>query len=215
MRALLVGLWLLLAPLGVPAGPQEPPLLDLSGEWYVLLHYRDGNSPDPDGVRFRDFGWSIQQGEGEIVFRTYPYVVFEEELEQLRKGYMRAAERWDPDPATMARLREELPVSPRAATSERLLGSRAVGFRSPSSGPGGVNTLTFTRDWRVRFEPGVVRVEIEDALGGHQGFEEMHETTVYEIQERTGPGELRGVYREGKREGTFRMLRARARRLVD
>jgi hypothetical protein len=205
-----------IVPLRGAGAEGAPPLLDLSGEWYVIVHYRDGRGPEAEGVHFRDFAWSIEQGERELLVRSYPYVVFDDELEEVRKAYMRAAESWDPDPATLARLRRELTVSPRAATRERLVGSREAGFRSPPSTAGaGANTLTFTRDWSVSFDPGRVRVQIDDALGGSAGLEEMRETALYEIRDRIDPGELRGVYREGALEGTFRMLRSRERRVVD
>jgi hypothetical protein len=193
----------------------EAPLLDLSGEWYVLVHYRDTREGLGEAERFRDFAWSIEQRDAELLWRVYPFVAFGDELEEIRKAHMRAEERWEPDPATLARLREELPVSPRAATRERLVGSREAGFRSPASPAPAANTVTFVRDWSVRFEPRAVRVEIHDALGGSLALEEMRETTLFEIQEKIGPGELRGVYREGTLRGTFLMLRARARRVVD
>lgn len=197
------------------AADAGPPVLDLSGDWYVLTYYRDLRDEDTLTERFKDFAWSIEQRDDEMRWRVYPYVVFGDALEEVRKAHMRAAERWEPDLGTLAGLRQELRVSPRAAQSERLVGSRAEGFRSLETGASGPNTLTFARDWSVRFEPGVVRVEIQDRLGGHLGFDDMSETTRYEIQEQVGPGELRGAYREGAVQGTFRMLRARARRVVD
>ena len=44
-----------LAALAVPARAEDLSKLDLSGEWYVLLHYKDARSEDKSITDFKDF----------------------------------------------------------------------------------------------------------------------------------------------------------------
>ncbi|MFQ5513885.1 MAG: hypothetical protein ACE5FG_05555 [Myxococcota bacterium] len=191
--------------------------VDLSGAWYVLIHYRDDRSTDPSVRKFKDFGWAVEQSEGRIVWRRYPYVVFDDETEEVRRHAMMEHLYWEPDAQRLAELRERLRVSPRAATRKVLLGSVSEGFRSQSApGPGGANVLTFSRSWELQFEPARIRLTIVDSLSGGGGLEGMEEATVFDIVERVGGGELRGIWREGENlKGSFRMLRAEKLQLLD
>ena len=189
--------------------------LDLSGAWYVLIHYRDDRSQDASIARFKDFAWSIRQAPTQLVWESYPFVLFDDDTELLRRHAMTEHLAWEPNKKLRARIRESIQVSPRGMTKKRLRGSFEQGFKSEApSGAGGLNTLTFSRHWNVSFEKPRVRIEIVDSLSGTQGLEGMEESTVFEINERVGSDELRGRWREAHKQGSFRMLRARERRVV-
>ena len=199
-----------------PATAEELGALDLSGEWYVLLTYKDQRSQDASVTRWKDFAWSIQQRPKQIVWLVNPYVVFDQGTEVTRRYKIHAHnEPWQPEGRVLSRLSEHLDVSARAEKVERLKGSREKGYRSlPQSGLGSARTMTFTRDWTVSFSDERVRITVTDSLGGSELLGDMEESTVYEITQRVSPSELRGTYVEGPKSGTLRMLRSAERRVV-
>ena len=188
--------------------------LDLSGEWYVLIHYKDDRSQDKSITKFKDFAWSIQQTPGRLIWEAYPYVLFSDELELIRRHAMLEHLPWEPDEGVWKRIREKIDVSSRAMTKKRLRGSVQEGFRSKPLRAAGMGTLTFSRDWDVTFSESQIRIQVVDSLSGTQGLAGMEEATVFEIRERVAPDQLRGQWREGSRQGSFRMVRARERKVV-
>jgi hypothetical protein len=188
--------------------------VDLSGNWYVLIHYKDDDSVDKSITKFKDLVWTIEQRSDSMSFEEYPYVIFSENQELLRRHSMIQHLPWEPDDSTWERIREEIGVSARAMKKKKLSGSGADGYSS-SAGPktGGFTTMTFETTWRVRFAPEKIRVEIVDVLGG-AGLEGMEGATVYEVRERRGADELRGRFDRDTLHGTFRMVRSKVRKVV-
>jgi hypothetical protein len=189
--------------------------IDLSGDWYVLIHYKDKRSKDKSITKFKDFAWSVKQSEGRIEWKRYPYVLFSEGVEVVRRHAMTEHLPWEPDELTWQSIKKSVGVSSRAMGKKRLVGSVAEGFKSRSSAGGaGANVMTFSRDWDVTFEPARIQIRIIDSLSGGAGLAGMDETTVFEIDHALAPGELRGKWREGTRNGTFRMVRARGLKVL-
>lgn len=189
--------------------------LDLSGDWYVLIHYKDTRSEDRSITQFRDFAWSIQQSAGRMVWEKYPYVIFDDATELQRRHAMMEHLPWEPNGRQWKSIGESLGVSSRAMTRKRLSGSVEKGFRSqPAQALGGANLLTFSRAWHVSFEESRIRIEIIDSLSGTDGLAGMEEATVFVIDQQPGPGELRGSWRESSKQGTLRVVRTRERKLL-
>ncbi len=185
---------------------------DLSGEWYVLVNFKDDRSEDESVKKFKDFAWSIKQDESKIVWQDFPYVMFHEDLELVRREAMRSHTGWEPSPGVWSRIRKKITVSNRAVARKTLRGSREKGFESPAPiGGAGANMISFTRDWQVTFAPEMIRVRITDSLSGGMGLDGMEDSVVYEITERAADDELRGSYREPHKSGTFVMVRSKKR----
>ena len=190
--------------------------LDLTGDWYVLVHYKDDRSEDESIVKFKDFAWSIEQTANTLTWEEYPYVLFRAELELQRRHAMINHIAWAPDDAVVLKLREKgVDVSSRAMKRKRMKGSVGQGFESLAPlVSGGLNTMTFSRTWKVEFEEERIRIEIIDALSGGAGLGSMEGATVLQILERAGPNELRGKYDEETRHGTIRLIRAAKRNVI-
>jgi hypothetical protein len=210
-----------LAWISSPAGAQDAAPgaslteADLSGNWYVLVHYKDARSEDKSITKFKDFAWSVEQTANTLTWENYPYVVFSDAVELLRRHAMREHEPWEPDESTWELVKTSLDVSSRAQTRKRLKGSVEKGFKSlPPLGTGGFNTMTFTRNWVVDFKPQAINITIIDSLGSTGALEGMEDSILYEITERVGPGEFRGTYAETNKSGTFRMVRSAERKVV-
>ena len=186
---------------------------DLSGEWYVLIHYKDDKSKDKSITKFKDFAWSVKQTGSWIDWQYFPYVLFDEGVAEIRRYALTEHQAWEPDEPTWAQLKRSLRVSTRAATKKRLKGSVKDGFKSASAESMGARTLTFSRDWDVQFDRERIRIKILDSLSGGVGLASMEDSTLFEIDRAVSADELRGSWREGTRKGTFRMVRAKERRV--
>jgi hypothetical protein len=215
--------FLVLAALALPgarvraedAPPSDLSRADLSGSWYVLIHYKDAQSEDKSITKFKDFAWTIEQTANTLTWEHYPYVMFPEDAELVRRQAMRGHTTWEPDAAQWAQLKTVLDVSSRALTRKRLTGSVAEGWKSLAPlGSGGLNTMSFARNWDVSMKPDKISIVIVDSLSGASGLGGIEEATTYEIRERVADGELRGTYEEGSKRGTFRMVRSAERRVV-
>lgn len=215
MRALAIRLVLACGLLGSPALAADLSSVDLSGDWYVLLRFKDSKSEDKSIVKFKDFAWTIEQTANTLTWEYYPYVVFDDDTENYRKHAWTNHLYWEPSEDQWAALKASLPVSSRAMTRKRMKGSVEEGYRSlPPLTSGGFNTMTYSKEWEVTWAPEKVRILIIDSLSGAGGLEGMDEATLYEVTERPGEGELRGTYKEGTKSGTFRMVRCAERQIV-
>jgi hypothetical protein len=96
-----------------------------------------------------------------------------------------------------------------------MTGSPAQGWKSLAPlGSGGLNTMSFTRNWDVGVSKDKISIVIVDSLSGGTGLGGIEESTTYEIREQVAPGEFRGSYEEGTKSGTFRMVRTAERRVI-
>lgn len=198
-----------------PAPKQDLSTVDLSGAWYVLLHYKDEKSEDKSLTKFKDFAWSIEQTANTLTLEHYPFVFFDEDTELERRRAMREHQPWAPGESHLEKLARSVDVSSRAMTRKPMTGSVGEGFRSlPPITSGGLNTLGYTVSWEVAFSPDKIRIVVTDSLSGVGGLADMEESTVYTILERVGPDELRGTYQEATKRGNLRMIRAAERRVL-
>src|SRR5258706_2051805 len=200
---------------GRPARAEDLSKLDLTGEWYVLIHYKDARSEDKSLTNFKDFAWSIQQEPNKLSVEEFPYVLFDEGTEEVRRAAMRGHTPWQPEGIVLDHLREHVDVSSRAARKKELTGDFASGMKSGAAGGVKTGTMSFTRNWDVTWAPAAVRIKIVDSLGGGSAMlGDMEEASSYEISARPAPDELTGTWSEGEKSGSLRMIRAKERRAV-
>jgi hypothetical protein len=189
--------------------------LDLSGEWYVLVHFKDKRSEDKSITDFKDLGWSIKQEPNKLSVEEFPYVFFDEGTEEVRRAAMRGHTPWQPEGLVLDNLKQHLDVSTRAARTKQLSGDPATGMKSDAAGAAKSGTVSFNRNWTITWAPEKVRIEIVDSLGGGNSMlGEMEEASVYDITGRPAPDELTGTWTEGEKSGSLRMIRAKERRVV-
>lgn len=190
--------------------------LDLSGEWYVLITFKDSRAEDKSLTNFKDFGWSIQQEPTRLVVEEFPYVIFDEGTEGVRKAAMRGHTGWQPEGVILDNLREHVDVSTRASRKKQLTGDFGSGMKSGAdTGGAKTGTMSFTRNWEVTWSPEKVRIQIVDSLGGGNAMlGDMEEASAYEVTAQPSPGELTGTWAEGEKSGTLRLIRAKERRVV-
>ena len=189
--------------------------LDLSGDWYVLIHYKDAKSEDKSITKFKDFAWSIRQSAAGLEIDEYPYVIFDEGTEEIRKAAMRGHKPWQPEGLVLDALREHVDVSTRAMRQKQLTGSTASGMKSAEAAAAGGTTMNFSRSWDITWTPASVTIKVVDSLsGGSAMLGEMEEAAVFTIKDQPAPDELRGSWSEGDKSGSLRLLRAKEKRVL-
>jgi hypothetical protein len=207
---LLAGL-LALAPMASAEG------MDLSGTWYVLVHYKDDVSGNANAMRWEDRVWVFDKSGDKLEWKDYPIVVFQDEegrFERTRRGYSRVIAAWEPDAGQLAQVKSGLEINTRGMKSKSMVGSDAAGWKSTAGAqPQGANYITYVESWAIKDAAGKPVFARNESLGS-TGMETMEGGTIFKT-ESAADGELRGSYeRDGTRHGTFRMLRAGAVRPV-
>jgi hypothetical protein len=186
--------------------------IDLTGHWYILIHYKDDRSQDKSITKFKDVVWSIEQGENKIKITSYPYVFFSEADELIRRNNMMNHIAWKPDERIWGEIREYVRTSQRGSKVKTLRPSGDQVFESNADGGGfGMNTLTFTQNWKLTFAQEQIKVEITDSLSGSSGLAGMDETILYELQKRVAEDEFHGKYDEPTKHGKLWMVRSKQR----
>jgi hypothetical protein len=203
---------LLAAALLVVADAGARPL-DLSGTWYVLIHYRDGAADRPEAEQWEDRVFCFERRGAELQWTEYPIVVLEDESGRFSSSRggpeMRSFGAWEPSPGQWAELREGPRVQERGVRSKALVGSDAEGWRTPKrSGPVSASVITYSTELRIEGLDGLPVLTQSDAMGslrtGSLSGVTRFATTAVEDE----AGVLIGIYeRDAARRGSFRMTR--------
>jgi len=188
--------------------------VDLVGTWYVLVHYKDDGSPNPEQERWEDKVWVFEKKGSRMRWTEYPIVVFDDEtgrFERRHTGqYARVLHYWEPDAGQRADIADGLQVNPRGSKKKTLRGSDAKGWASGrASTVASASVVTYSELWQVEGMPTKPVFSRSDYLSGAR-TDNMEGLTRYATAEvREGGDLLVGTYtRDGRRHGTFRMMRS-------
>jgi len=187
--------------------------LDLTGTWYLLIHYTDDSSGKPDQQRWDERVWRFERKGDALEWSEWTIVNFADDTGRFERDgghYARVLGAFEPSPAQLAQIQQGLEVNPRGKKTKRLRGSDANGWSSGGGGAAtGANVLTYVETWSIdgsADKPVFTRL---DSLGGGSA-ESLDGKTVYATQS-ASDAELRGSFeRDGTRHGTFRLLRSGA-----
>jgi hypothetical protein len=211
----MLGVSLLLAALPARADALRGDL-DLMGTWYVLVHYKDSATNNPDFERWLDRIWVLEASGSRLKWTDYPLVIFRDKDGRFERragmSQSRSLAFWDPNEDQLEQIQSGLEVNPRGSKTKTVRGSAAEGWRSRGAIGGlSANTLTYTETWSIEGDGGLPVIRIEDSLGGARA-ESLDGVTEYRATEMLpGGDELRGTFnRDETRTGVFRMLRAGA-----
>lgn len=199
---------------GLLVGAAPAGAVDLAGTWYVLVHYQDADSNNPEAWRWEDRVWRFRPDGDRLEWTEWPIVVFEDEsgrFESTGRRTARVVAAWEPSPAQLADLRDGLQVNSRGSKTKTLASSDGGASWASSGGPAAESAavLTYSEVLRIESADGLPIFVREDSLGGASA-ESMEGRTEYRTEE-IGEDEIRGSFRrDGSRTGRFRMWRSSA-----
>ena len=207
---------------GGAAPAEEAPVggaaVDLTGTWFVLIHYRDEATANPDLDRWEDKVWVFESKASRLHWTEYPIVVFRNPTGRFeaRAGNRRARvlDKWEPDEGQRLEILDGPRVNSRGSKTKSLRKSAEGGFESV----GGLraqsaSVIGYYERWSIA-EPASRPVFTRDDILGSGGIggraEGMEGRTQYQTTAvEDGGATLRGIYaRDENRRGTFRMIRA-------
>lgn len=218
-------LFLLLASLLLPtsAFAKGKPAIELEGTWYVLIHYRDSSTANPDVDRWDERLWSFTKKGSRVQWSEYPIVVFESNEGRFGatagNPRSRILAAWEPNADQLSQIKSGLPVNSRGVLKKSLRGSDEKGYQSMSSmRASGAMMVGYQQTWTIdslMTKPVFTR---DDTIGTGVAIATKNEPglssgrTRYATLEVNKRGsELTGRFqRDENREGTFRMMRAGA-----
>jgi len=106
--------------------------LDLEGTWFVLIHYQDASTANPEATRWLDLAWRFAYKGSRLEWTEYPLVYFEDGTGRFeaRMGNPRARVlgAWEPSPSQRKAIDAGPRVNPRGVKIKTLRGSNASGW---------------------------------------------------------------------------------------
>ena len=210
--ALALGLALIAQASGAWAADEaRPPGFDLLGTWFVVAHYTDDSTANPDTMRWVDEVWVFQEKGSRLLWTKYPIVVFDDWSGRFeargRNPRSRVLAGWEPNDKQMAQVMEGPRVNTRGSKTKSLKGSPKKGYASISRMQVRSATIVgYQENWTIEgLVEGKPTFSRADMLGAGGGGKAEGQTifAVTDVGDRpTGTFE-----RDGIRHGTFFMIK--------
>lgn len=190
--------------------------LDLMGSWYVLIHYRDEATSNPEADRWEDRIWIFEKKGSRLSWTEYPIVIFSDQsgrFERTVSGVQgRVLAAWEPNEKQRRQIAKGLEAPSRGSKTKTLRGSERLGYKSV----GGLRTqsvsvIGYHETWSIDGLPDAPVFARNDLMGSGRtaNLEGRTQYTTTEVLE--GGTLIRGSYqRDGTRHGVFRMMRTGA-----
>ncbi len=205
-------LWIAAVALSIhPAAAQAE--VDLLGTWYVLIHYRDSATNNPDFDRWLDRIWQFEKKGSRIQWTEYPIVVFQDQagrFERFRGVRSRVLAYWEPNANQRSQIQAGLEINSRGSKTKSLRGSPKKGYRSTSRMRAqSASVIGYVENWSVEDLQTNPVFTFDDIMGSGR-TESMEGRTRYTTTAVGDDGNLlEGTFnRDGTRIGTFQLIRA-------
>ena len=192
--------------------------VELEGTWYLLVHYRDASSSNPDALRWEDRVWHFQREGERLLWTDYELVNFVDARGRFERD-RRVVGPWEPSRSQRREIERGLFANPRGARvlaleqreegewrtrvdSDALRKSRAVmSFGLAGSIAGARDLPTFS---------------IDEMLHRPDSIASLSRTVMTTESASTSGDQLTGSYtRGGTRTGSFRMVPTSLRRRLN
>ena len=190
-----------------------PSIPDLSGQWYVLIHYRDLGGAELGPVLWDDEVWRFAQGPTGIRWTRYPHVAFEDEtgrVERLSSGEEgRTTGPWRPNQSQRSEIEAGLELDDFERTEKWLRGSAKGDYRSQASPrSASASAVSFVAEWSIASKAEGPIFRRRDRLNSARARSAEGETS-FETQWISDRADtMRGVFRrDGRFQGEFWLSR--------
>jgi hypothetical protein len=197
-----------------PAARAEGAAIELLGSWYVLVHYRDGSSENPDADRWDDRIWVFAMKGSRLQWTEYPIVVFRDETGRFENlsgdRRQKVLEAWEPNEAQLGEIRAGLEINIRGSRSKTLRGNPVRGYQSAGAmNSQSASVIGYSEAWAIEELSSLPVFSRRDSMGSGRS-ETLEGYTEYASTRVLGSGALlEGRYqRDGIRSGSFRMMRS-------
>lgn len=211
---LIVFFFCLAAGKGGPDGPSAEP--EWTGDWYLLVHYRDREGVDPGQIFWEDEVWRFVATPGGIRWTRHPHAAFEEgagrsiRLPSGERGQSLGA--WWPNPKQRAEIEAGLSLDPFEMKSKPLDLEAGGGYRSRSRPWGGsASSVAFIAHWSVEQTPEGPVFRKRDTLASGRAESAEGEAVFHTQFVAENGNAMRGKFRrDGRFEGEFWLWRSPA-----
>lgn len=220
----LLGAAILAAALPATAGEEgsgsASPGVDLLGTWFVVVHFTDVATANPEADRWEDRVWVFEEKGSRILWTEYPIVVFDDRSGRFesRQGNTRARtlSRWMPNEAQLAEIAAGPRVNSRGAKSKTLRADPDGDLQSMGAlRAQAAMTIGYHESWSIASPDSLPVFSREDVMGtgrptrAGDADQAIEGLTRYTTREVVDPDTLRGSYqRDEYRRGEFVMMRA-------
>ncbi len=196
--------------------------LDIEGTWFVLIHFKDSSTANPDAERWQDRVWIFSRKGTRLEWTEYPLVVFQDTRGRFEAAAgnprSRVLAAWEPNESQRRTIAGGPRVNQRGKKSKTLKGSDAEGWRSSGRRPtASASIMGYHEELSISGLNDEPTFERRDYVG-HTTTSKAGGSTRYEVTTVSPSGHtLKGRYsRDGIRHGTFRMWRTKpARGLIE
>ncbi len=194
-----------------PALAESP--LDLEGTWFVLIHYQDPVSANPDVWRWRDRVWDFTRKGTRLQWTEYPLVIFQDTTGRFEKiagnPRSRVLAAWEPNMSQAETIADGPRVNDRGAKTKTLRGSDGGGWHSSRRmAQTSASVMGYHEQLSITGLEGLPVFERRDIVGNAM-TNAGEGLTRYQVSEiRDDGGTLAGTYeRDGRHRGLFRAWR--------
>ena len=201
--------------------------LDLLGSWFVLIHYRDSQTANPDADRWADKVWKLEMKGSRLQWSEYPIVVFSDASGRFGAvaGNPRARMlvSWEPSPRQLQEIADGPRVNSRGSKTKSLRGSSKRGYESVGRATvASAMTVSYQETWSIENPSGLPVFTFEDSLGTSaalatgRGSAASGRTRYTTLEVSPDGNQISGSYtRDESKQGTFRLIRAGAPRALE
>ena len=202
-----------IALLAVCANTASAEPLDIEGTWYVLIHYQDPKTANPDVTRWKDLVWVFERKGTRLEWIEYPTVFFEDasgRFERLGNNpRTRVLGPWEPNPAQRSAIDRGPMINQRGKKRKTLNGSDEGGWKSSGRMPqSGGMVMGYHELLTIEGLVELPRFERKDFVGYALAASEGGGTAYRVVRIQRQGNRLIGDYeRDGHQKGTFRMWR--------
>lgn len=201
------------------AADRKPARSDLEGTWFVIVHYKNVATANPDATRWLDRVWTFEMRGSRLHWVEFPIVVLNDSNGRFEpipgNPRSRVLEGWLPNEGQLAEIKAGPRVNTRGSKSKSLKGSDMKNWKSISrSSAQSATMVSYTENWSIEGR-GKNRIFRMQQVLGNALMEKAEGETLYTVTEQIGKDEFRGSYsRDDNQTGTFRIIRTESTRAL-
>jgi hypothetical protein len=182
----------------------------LEGSWFVVAHFTDESTANPEATRWVDEVWIFEKKGSRLQWTKYPLVVFDNTQGRFesrgRNPRSRVLAGWEPNEAQLAQIEKGPRVNSRGSKTKTLKQAKENGWKSSSrTQMRSLSVVGYQQNWEIQYVDGMPLFSREDTMG-NAGTGTAEGGVTFQV---TALGARpSGVYqRDGTQRGTFFMLR--------